>query len=200
MIENPILILDLGNVIFTIENEGFNAWLNSCKTKNTPANFDSAFRDLYFYYERGDFDCQSFMNQLKDELALTFENEKFKEMWLSIWVKNNPGIEELVKDFKDRLPCYILSNTNAMHMDVYFETKPILSEFRKVFLSYAMKCAKPEKEIYMKVIEELNCKPEQIIFFDDKEENIESAKACGYNGVVFKDAFQTRRDLEALLA
>jgi glucose-1-phosphatase len=193
--KNPILILDLGNVVFPIRFEKFDVWLNSCKGE-TVGEFEEQFHKIYVNYERGDFDTQVFMNRLRSELNLTFNDEKFREMWVSIWVEDTVGITEVVSDFKDKISCYVLSNTNALHIEHYLKTKPILSMFKKLYLSHELKSAKPESEIYKKVTIDLDCEPEQIIFFDDKSQNIESAKAYGWDAHVFENADQVRSIVE----
>jgi FMN phosphatase YigB (HAD superfamily) len=45
---------------------------------------------------------------------------------------------------------------------------------------------KPNREIYEKLIEKLKCKPEEILFIDDKEKNVNSAIDLGINGIVYK--------------
>ena len=55
------------------------------------------------------------------------------------------------------------------------------------FVSYELKCLKPDVKIYQKMIEKLNCKPNEIIFIDDKEKNVIGAKSLGINGIVYKN-------------
>ncbi len=197
--KETILILDLGNVVFPMQFEKFNAWLDSCKGSPVD-NFEEHFHKIYLDYERGDFDTKIFMSRLKSELNLTFSDEKYKEMWVSIWKENTEGITEVVSDFKDKIQCCVLSNTNALHIEHYLKTKPILSMFDKLYFSHELKSAKPEEKIYKKVAVDLECEPNQIVFFDDKIENIESAKACDWDAYIFEDADQVRRILENRIA
>ena len=37
------------------------------------------------------------------------------------------------------------------------------------------------------MIEKLNCKPNEVIFIDDKEKNVIGAKSLGINGIVYKN-------------
>jgi putative hydrolase of the HAD superfamily len=59
------------------------------------------------------------------------------------------------------------------------ENESFISLFDRVFLSYEMGLKKPDKRIYEKVVEEIGAKPEQCLFFDDLEENLNAAKEVG---------------------
>ena len=53
--------------------------------------------------------------------------------------------------------------------------------FDKVYLSYNMGCAKPDLEIYKKVIDDL--KTNNFYFFDDSIDNVNSALSLGINAI-----------------
>jgi len=75
----------------------------------------------------------------------------------------------------------LLSNLRLMDYKRY-EEKIKRINFDYVFLSYEMNCIKPSKEIYLKVIDALNCEANKIIFFDDNKRNVNGAKLVGING------------------
>ena len=74
----------------------------------------------------------------------------------------------------------LLSNLRLMDYKRYEEQIKKI-DFDYVFLSYEMKCIKPSKDIYLQVINTLNCEANNIIFFDDNERNVMGAKAVGIN-------------------
>lgn len=68
----------------------------------------------------------------------------------------------------------------------------------KIFVSYELGLLKPNKAIYQSVLEKLNAKPEEVIFIDDKRENVEAAKSLGINGIVF-DRNTISRQIKTLI-
>lgn len=74
----------------------------------------------------------------------------------------------------------LLSNLRLMDYNRYEEQIKKI-EFDYVFLSYEMKCIKPSKDIYLQVIKMINCRADNIIFFDDNEKNVNVAKLVGIN-------------------
>ena len=88
---------------------------------------------------------------------------------------------EIIKELKNKgYKVGLLSNLRLMDYKRYEnEIKKI--NFDYVFLSYEMKCMKPSKDIYLLVIDTLNCEADKIIFFDDNEKNVNGAKSIGIN-------------------
>lgn len=72
----------------------------------------------------------------------------------------------------------LLSNLRLMDYNRYENQLKKLG-FDYMFLSYKMKCIKPSNEIYEKVIKIVGVKPQNIIFFDDNEKNVQSALKNG---------------------
>jgi putative hydrolase of the HAD superfamily len=70
--------------------------------------------------------------------------------------------------------------------------------FERVFVSGELQLLKPHAEIYEHVIDELGITPAQLLFVDNKSENVEGAKAVGGNGHVFTDAAALESWLRAL--
>ncbi|MCM1206981.1 MAG: HAD-IA family hydrolase [Firmicutes bacterium] len=58
---------------------------------------------------------------------------------------------------------------------------------------------KPEPAIYKRLFEKFNLKPEECIFTDDREENINGGKSLGMEGIVFHDAIQYETELRRIL-
>lgn len=56
----------------------------------------------------------------------------------------------------------------------------------KAFTSFELKLLKPDTKIFEEVLCRLNTKPQEVIFVDDKEANVNSAKKLGIYGIVYK--------------
>ena len=88
---------------------------------------------------------------------------------------------DIIKELKkDGNKVYLLSNLAEIDYKIFKEEFD-MSLFDGLFLSYEMHKVKPEKEIFEEVINKLGKSPNDIIFLDDKEKNVEEAKKCGIN-------------------
>jgi epoxide hydrolase-like predicted phosphatase len=57
---------------------------------------------------------------------------------------------------------------------------------------------KPDPEIFQLFIEKLQVKPEELIFIDDAEKSLSSAKECGFKPLLFKSYQNLVNDLKTL--
>ena len=74
----------------------------------------------------------------------------------------------------------MLSNLRKLDFE-WFETQYDIINFDKLYLSYEMHLVKPNKDIYERMIKDLNTEVENIYFFDDNQENVNIAKELGIN-------------------
>ena len=58
---------------------------------------------------------------------------------------------------------------------------------------------KPEEKAYLTVLKESNLKPEEVVYFDDKDENIEAAKALGLNSFKYESPADTENVVDNFL-
>ncbi len=100
------------------------------------------------------------------------------------------GVVEVLKS----LPVVMLSNQFPLHAELC-KKRGWHNLFSRVFASFELGFLKPDVRAYSAVAEKLGVKPSEVIFVDDKEENVEGAKKAGMTGVVFKDAVQLKSAL-----
>lgn len=94
----------------------------------------------------------------------------------------------MIQDLKDKgYKVYYLSNWSAWTHDLLQEAGKF--DFLKLMdggvFSYDVGYMKPDEEIYKILLNKYKINPEEAIFFDDREENIEAANKMGIHGVHF---------------
>lgn len=107
-----------------------------------------------------------------------------------------PRIVEIFLFLARVLPQYILSNTNP---EIYeaFKNADFLNavpEENRLF-SIFIKCRKPSVKSYKTLINRTGCEPQQILFIDDKESNIDAARDSGINGILFNGQKESEQAL-----
>ncbi len=73
------------------------------------------------------------------------------------------------------------------------------SRFDAIVLSGEVGVMKPDPHIYLLALARLDVQPEQAVFIDDFQHNIDGARAVGMHGIHFRSPEQLVADLEALL-
>ena len=107
----------------------------------------------------------------------------------------NDDICKVIIQLKEKgYKVYALSNT---HVSVYedMQNRYIGKYFDGYIISALEKLMKPNEEIYLKLFEKFDLKPEECFFIDDRPENIEGARQIGMNGAVFYGDFQKIKEL-----
>lgn len=80
----------------------------------------------------------------------------------------------------------MLSNTNPIMFDTKIaecfaqEGLSITDYFDDVYLSYRLKSCKPDIAIFKKVIELSRIVPQETLFFDDSQKNLDAAASLGF--------------------
>ena len=91
----------------------------------------------------------------------------------------------------------ILSNMGDNVLANMQRTFDWLPRFDVLVWSYQLRMAKPEPAIYLHVLKELDVRPEEALFLDDKLVNVEAARALGMRALEFSTVEKLRRDLVA---
>ncbi len=142
--------------------------------------------DLLYQIETGRMTSAEFYKKYVCSVMPGLSFEGWSNIYTEYFELNLPGFE-LMLELKSRgRKVYILSNLAELHRTAIERKVPgFFGHCVRNFLSYEMRCHKPEPEIYQKLIDGIGEKPGNLVFFDDSPQNIEGAKAAGINGIIF---------------
>ncbi len=152
--------------------------------------------------DRGKLDEEYVLSKIREN-----NQEHIKEFEL-VWANK----EELVKTYdyvnpwldslKERgLKIYLLSNYPKSIFALH-EEKGKFTFIDKIdgkVVSGFIGMVKPDAEIYEHLMDKYGLKAKECVFIDDRDENIDSAKALGMMGIVFKNYNQASTELEDYL-
>ena len=108
------------------------------------------------------------------------------------------GMEELARELKRKgYGVYLLSNASRRQHE-YWPRIPASPYFDGTLISADAGLLKPDPAIYRLLCETFSLLPEECCFIDDSPPNVEAARCCGWQGVVFHgDVTILRRELHA---
>lgn len=164
------LILDLGGVVYRIDWTLTNRLLgvDESTTWWTWPEYDA--------YERGQIDTLAFQKIFESKLGAKWSTEVFKSSMQKMIVAPLPRLEELLERL--RVPVYALSNTNEAHYE-YFINDHVMKPFTKIFTSFELGLRKPQAEIYTKTLQIIGADSSEVLFIDDREDNLSGARSVG---------------------
>ena len=92
-----------------------------------------------------------------------------------------------------------LSFRAGLFADASFCGKSLSDYFDMQFFSYRMKCSKPSRGIYQKMLEQGRMKADETLFVDDGAKNIEAAANVGIRTLHVKNGADWRLALDEML-
>jgi len=128
-----------------------------------------------------------------DEMNLDVDRgAPFKE---TIYAKADafPQYGDLIRAWHDRC-----SNFGVESYEYAKSVYPELDEFDVEFISGRLRMIKPDFGIYVHLEEETGLSGADLVFFDDRLDNIEAAQKRGWHGFVFTSPDQMAIDLQGL--
>jgi putative hydrolase of the HAD superfamily len=184
MIKN--VIFDLGRVLINFKPMEYLTSLGFGEEKSKILN-DLIFKSDYWYEcDRGIYS--------NTELAeiLCKENNKFEneiktvlaEEWVNMLTLKEDTVKFLKDLKKDGYNIYILSNLSEQSHD-YLKNYDFFKYVDGGVFSYKLNICKPDPRIYKELFSKYSIKPEESVFIDDLQINIDAAKKLGLNGIVF---------------
>ncbi len=179
MPEPAWLVFDLGGVLFDFDGA---AGVSELTGMSATAAHDAlvgsaAVRAL----ETGEIDAPAFGQRFADELGLPLSAGEMVEIWASWEAGPKPGAVELLAGLRQRIPVACLTNNNAIHWHRLSTRYDADSLFDRCYLSHEIGLHKPDPRIFHHVVVDLAARPAEIVYFDDRDDIVESAAACGLN-------------------
>ncbi len=104
---------------------------------------------------------------------------------------------KLIKKLSLKYELGVLSNANEDYKG-YLEDRGLSSLFKAIILSETIGFRKPDREIFEIALERMLLTPQEIIFIDDAEENVEMAKKLGMHTILYKNQNQLEERLYSL--
>ena len=181
------IIFDFGAVVINIDIPA--AYRAFAKLSGyTPEEVQDLFENqgAYADFEAGKMSNADFHDLLRKELSLSCSDQQLDDAWNSMLLDIPKERVEKLLELRTRYNIYLLSNTNAIHvqkMQEMFWRDHQIQDFTKLFhkpyLSYEIGLIKPDPAIYEYVLQDAGMKKSETIFLDDNAANVKSALNIG---------------------
>lgn len=187
------IFFDFGDVIGHFDIEHFNKFIEQ-------NGGDSSVVESHFKEHKAQFD----IDEMSEEEFWTTLGKltRVQLQWEVIALNNRKNLMidyrmiELIKQIS--IPKVILSNMDKTTVQQIREELPLDTLFKKSYFSCELKHNKMTSEILTSVCKENGVKPEEVLFIDDFEGNINIAKEFGFQAIQFTNYSQLKESLSAL--
>jgi putative hydrolase of the HAD superfamily len=195
------VILDFGEVLCHVpsaENIERLAYL----FQMDPRTFLPVYLQTRAPYDRGDLLASEYWQEFASQAGVKISEdaiEQARQLDLELWSDLNDAMVLWVGQLHAAgFKTAILSNMPADMAAYMRKTFAWLGHFDHQIFSGEVRSVKPEPEIYQHCLDALGVPPAAALFIDDREINLEQARAAGIRTIRFQSVDQLRNDLQAL--
>ena len=184
--KNKLILFDWGNIVES-HTTGYtcaDAW-NDLFVASGYNGKEIVFKKLS-KYKLSSISSEEEFSKIYDIMAKDFKLnasfEKFIKLYKEIFTNIDyyKEVADFEKSLKDKCKIGILSNLTIYDKE-RLDKQVDLDKYDYVFLSFEMGLKKPDKEIYEQVLAKVPFTGEDILFIDDRKDNVDMAIKMGWN-------------------
>jgi putative hydrolase of the HAD superfamily len=149
-------------------------------------------------YDRAALDVTGYWQQVATDLGGSFTGPQIAELSqvdAASWLHLRPASVDLVAGLAAAgVPLAVLSNAPEDTAQAV-SSLPVATHFEHLMFSCYLKLAKPDPECFRAALAVLRAEPADVIFLDDRPDNVAAAATLGIRSARFTDATAARADL-----
>ncbi len=154
-------------------------------------------------YQTGDVTTECFLSEVQAHCRPGTTEEQVLKAWNDCILSIPEYKLDYIRELRSRgYQVHLLSNTNEAHWvhiaEHCFHRHPE-ELFCRLFLSQEMHMAKPNNDIFLTVLSQLQASPAECLFLDDTQANVDAASALGYHVYKAPLHYDFRADIDAML-
>lgn len=175
------LLFDMGGVVLEVDfNRVFEHWEPISTLDRSQMKDRFTMDAAYEQHEKGQISALEYFSHLRSVLELTGADAEITKGWNAIFGSEISETLDTIDSLHKKIPVFGFTNTNKAHQDHWEPHFPRISTtFDRLFVSSEIGLRKPDAEAFDFVMDAISVKPEELLFFDDSQENIDGAKQLG---------------------
>jgi epoxide hydrolase-like predicted phosphatase len=192
------IIFDLGGVLFTNGTKNFSEHLAEkyqVDVEKAKAILDKS--KIGNAYRMGKITREAFWDTVKKELELTEHIDVLEQKWIDVYIlieETRDIIFKLSKKYK----VYFLSDNVKERVEAIDKKYNFRAWFHGGVSSHEVGIRKPHPDIYTIALKKTGFSADEVLFIDDKENNLTPAKELGMQTLLFETPEKLEKDLQSL--
>jgi HAD superfamily hydrolase (TIGR01509 family) len=193
------VISDLGKVLVFFDNRIFFRKLEPYSSFSADEMEKQVLRriEVIESFDGGRLSPREFYEKAVSLLRADIDEDLFFRFYNDVFWLNPPAVEVLAR-LRQGYRMVLLSNTDARRFPFIRENFPEILFFHAYVLSYEQGCTKPDPKIYEAALQAGGHPPEECVFIDDLEDNIQTAAEMGIHTLRMKEDTDLEAELKAL--
>src|SRR5487761_2051687 len=192
MNNSPVIVFDLGKVLVDFDYS-IAARRIAARCMQPPENLHAFLGSspLLVHYETGALTRQDFFAAMRQATGCLGDPEEFGGFFADIFTEIRPMIELHAGLRRRGVPTYIFSNTNDLAIEHIRRNFPFFQNFDGYIFSYEVKAMKPDAPIYAALEQMTGRRGDEIIYIDDRAENITGGATHGWRTILHETPEKT---------
>jgi putative hydrolase of the HAD superfamily len=196
------VMFDYGGVVSHQPSLDDLALLAAAADAEVPALLD-AYWEWRRAYDLAELDAPGYWWQVGRSLGRRYGEAEIAELTRldrAAWLRLQAGTVALIEDLAAAgLPLAMLSNAPDELAEA-ISALPVAAHFGHLIFSCQLKSAKPDPKCYGRALARMGARPGEVIFLDDRSENVTAAAALGLRSVHFTSPPEARAAVTERLA
>jgi FMN phosphatase YigB (HAD superfamily) len=143
-------------------------------------------------YETGRVTRREFYERVREATGFSGTLDEFSGFFADIFTEIPPMIELHAGLRRRGIPTYIFSNTNDLAIEHVRRNFPFFANFTGYIFSYEVGTMKPDAKIYEALEKLAGRKGADIVYLDDRAENVAAGAARGWRTILHETPEKTR--------
>ncbi|MCK9161037.1 MAG: HAD family phosphatase [Bacteroidaceae bacterium] len=180
------LVVDFGGVLINLDRQ---RCIDNFKKLNL-SDIDELLglysqQGFFMDFEKGLISPAEFREHICQLIGEKRTDQQIDDAWNSFLVDIPYYKLDLLLKLREKYVVYLLSNTNQIHWDwackhaFPHRSFGVEDYFEKIYLSFKMKMAKPDSQIFTTVLEDAGLNPAETFYIDDSVANCQVAQSLG---------------------
>lgn len=189
---------DLGNVLSLVDETPAIRLFAELSGRPESDVFDAIFSPTRkAIYESGKMTWTEQYEFACEHLGISMPIGEFTDIFNSSLAPNTQ-IFPLVEEMLLLVRCGVASNTSEPHWELERGRLPFGTKLSPEGVSYRLGAMKPQRKFFEKLCAMADVAPNEVVFTDDRSDNVEGARALGITALLFRGHEQLRHDLRSL--
>jgi HAD superfamily hydrolase (TIGR01509 family) len=195
----PTVVFDLGRVLLDFDYSiAAHRIAEKSRSGVDEARFFIDQSPLLHRYETGLVTTQEFFAEICRLSGFSGTADEFAEFFSDIFAPIQPMIQLQAELRQAGIRTYIFSNTNDLAICHIRERFPFFNQFDGYILSYEHRSMKPDAKLYEIVERETRSSGREIIYLDDRLENVEAGRNRDWQAILHESPEKSRTALKQL--
>ena len=192
MSSRPVLVLDIDGVVSLAQPESAQPWYATLKA-DLDLDYKAIQRDFFrrdfLEVLRGRLDLYVALQDYFETKGLADRLEEFVAYWFEKDAVIDSGVLAQADAWRQRTGGKVYAATNQEHHRVAYlrDRAGLGAHFDEIIYSAALGVCKPERVFFTNAQARMGVTVAQsILFVDDKAENVDAARACGWRAMLYR--------------